>query len=372
MRMRDVLLGISAALLITGCTTPTAKEPTVSADSVVSDCAPGPLVSWSSEEAAPSVLTGTTNSDPPKVIAQTNVKGVVSGSVNRARVGSHAYFLSQGDTQHDVTHLIDFDAATCQSHAVRLKNVVAPIALATDGSRFFTTNTINGTTHVRRFDRAGAQAAQRDLAGEVATALVLGPDALYAFVMPSAPSGAAPYGLVIFDLDTLAVRDRKTLPDVTSPVASAVLYGGTLIYPLTADEKTTSARTGLGILDTTGFERATLDLGAELPYLLKLDGDTLYVGHTFINAAFGNVERLRHISRVDLRTRTVTGFEADAGIVDVDARDGQVLLLGWDGTDPDTYLVAAYEGSTGRKVSATIARRFSAGGFYYPAGVLAR
>lgn len=364
------MIGLVAAVSVLGLAGCTSSGSRTTGGSVAPACASGSMVSWSSEEAAPSTFTRAADGSTTR-IAQADVKGIVIGSVNRTTIGDHAYFLSQGDIQHDVTHMIDFDRRTCQTRVARLKEVIGPLALATDGTRFITTNTLNAVSHVRRFDSAGVLRAEHAVPGEVIRALVLGKKALYAFAMSLDPAAKSAYNLSVLDPDTLEERDRRPLPDLTSSVESAVLHGDTLIYPLTADEQSNTPRRALVTMDVNTFAAKQLDLRSDLPFILKLDGDVLYVGHTFMNPGFGPIEGLRHVSRVDLKTRAVEGFDVAAGIVDLDVRDGTVVLLGSDGTDADTYLVQTYEGATGKRLTSSTVARQTGGGYYYPAGILA-
>ncbi|MBK6886506.1 MAG: hypothetical protein IPH03_08605 [Tetrasphaera sp.] len=70
----------------------------------------------------------------------------------------------------------------------------------------------------------------------VATCLALDGGTLYAFATQFHDGAPDSVVLVALDSDTMAVRSRHPLPLAPGPVASAVVHGGKLYYPLTANE----------------------------------------------------------------------------------------------------------------------------------------
>jgi len=113
-----------------------------------------------------------------------------------------------------------------------------------------------------------------------------------------------------------------------------------------------------------------IDLGANTPYLLELDGDALYVGHTFINPAYGPIDGLRHISRVDRASFAVTGYDLDAGMFGFTVRGGRLALVGDDGGGPNTFVLQTSDEATGARLTSSTLPRPGGDDFYYPAGVL--
>lgn len=365
---RWVLAALAVGALLTGCTEPTSAGSSSAAPTGA--CLRGPVVPWSSEEAQPGRLM-VVSDGTAATVGTVDVKGITPGAVNRNRIGDHVYFLSSGDVQHDVTHLIDWLPAQCRVRTVRLEEVVGPLALATDGTDFYTTNTLNFRSHIRRFDAAGALRARRELPDVGVTSLVLDPatQQLYAFANEFHPGGADSYVLIALDAATLTVRSRHELPLATASVNSAVLHGGRLIYPLTNNEATGARGRALAFLDPNTMTAESLDLPAEIPYLLRLAGDTLYVGHTFLNPAFGPISRMRHISRVDLASRAVVGAELSAGIVDFDVDGTRLYLLGAH-DDADRFVIETYDTTMTRTESLDVARPTDTG-YFYPAGIIA-
>lgn len=381
--LASMIAVIVLPVVLAGCTDPagggTPGSGASGGSTPAGSCPAGPVVPWSSEEGSPSRLTALTSA-ALRDVGTVAVKGITPGGVNANKVGGHAFFLSAGDVQHDVTHLVDWSLTDCQARATRLANVFNPLSLATDGKRFYTTNTLNARSFVRRFDAAGVLGAERAVPDVGVTCLVLDADngAVYAFANEfrrGAPDG---YVLIVLDAETLQVRSRHPLPLAAASVSSAVLHGGKLIYPLTYDEESRELGRELAVLDVAGLGASgkiaarTIDLAADLPYLLRLSGDTLIVGHTFLNPAFGPIAGMRHISRVDLATAKVTGHEVAAGIVDVDADDAHVYLLGQADENADRFVIETYAAATMRRTESVPVDRPTRGGYFYPAGIIAR
>lgn len=367
-------VAVGSMLLLSGCsgsaTATTGSAPTGSAATGNPSCPAGPVVAWSSEEASPSRLTAVADG-AATTVGSIPVKGIVPGGVSGHASGDHAYFLSGGDARHDVTHLVHWLPGTCRGSAVELPGIHSPLGFATDGARFYATETVNARTIIHRYDARGTQVATATLPDIVATCLALDGGTLYAFATQFHDGAPDSVVLVALDSDTMAVRSRHPLPLAPGPVASAVVHGGKLYYPLTANESTGTQGHALAVLDPTTFTETTIDLGARLPYALRLVGDTLYVAHTFINPAFGPLSSLRHLSRIDLRTGTVTGRDLDTGIVDIAADARHVYLIGQDVDLADDFVVQTYDATTLARTASVPLTRPKAGGYYYPAGVLA-
>ena len=151
-------------------------------------------------------------------------------------------------------------------------------------------------------------------------------------------------------------------------MTSAVFRDGRLIYPLNHDEATQARGHELVSLDPTTMSATTIDLGAPLPFLLRLTGDTLVVGHTFMNPAFGPLSSMTHVSTVDLGTGKVTGHDLDTGIADLTVDASHVYVLG-QRADSTAHLVQTYDLATLTR-TASVAVNPPAEG-YYAAGILA-
>lgn len=361
-----VAAGAALSALLSGCT----QESTRASAATPTACAGAPVLAWSSQDASPSRFSAVTT-DPPTDVATVAVKGITPAAVNTSKVGERAYFLSTGDVQHDRTHLVTWDATRCRADAVELKDVPMPLALATDGTRFLTTNTINGASIIRSLDADGKERARGQLPGVVVTELLLDAVTVYGLGMELHPEGSDTYVLLALDATTLTERSRRPLPEAASQVTSALIHDGKLIYPLTYSEASKAPGHALAVLDLTTNRATTIDLGADLPYLLRASGQTLYVGHTFMNPAFGAISGLRHLSRVDLATGAVTGADLEAGIVDFDVDAARVYLLGQAGADTDAYVVETYDAAALTRTASVTVTRPTRGGYYYPAGILA-
>jgi hypothetical protein len=363
MRRLPCCLGIVLGA-VAGCTT-------TAPDVIDAACPAGAVALWSSQESKPSQAL-VVNGGVVAAQREIEVLGIEKGPGHYA-VGTHRYILADGDEQHTETSLVDWDTTTCRAKVVTLDAVTLPLGFATDGVRFYTTNTRDGSAHFRRFDGAGRLQREAALEGVLGDALVLDGDTLYAFVLEfRQPPAPATYALVTMDAETLAVRSRRSLPMLRSHVSSAIAHGGKLIFPLTAEEgATVRALRSLVVLDPTTMAAEELDLGADVPFLLHLVGDTLYVGHTFINPAFGPISTLRHVSVVDLTTKKVSGFDLEAGIIDFRVDDDNLYLLGWLEDNSDTALVLTYRRDSMKKIaSMTLKGPNTGGGYYYPAGLL--
>lgn len=269
---------------------------------------------WTSERKKPSYLQGVVDG---KVVftRSVDVRGIPFSATNQmVRVGDHSYFLSSG-LEYDETNLIDWDASTCRVTAVPLDGVIAPFGMAGDGSRFFTTFTVNGEMQFRRFDKTGAITAKKAIAGtyDTADALVLSDSALYAFVSGDTTEASDTCRLLEFDPDTLELRSDRRLPFALAPISSAVLHDGSLIYPLTNDDRSDTPLQSLGVLDVKSFKATRIDLGADEPTFLRLAGDVLYVSHN--PGPWGTDPR--HISAVDLKTSKVKGYDLGADPYDI-------------------------------------------------------
>lgn len=373
-------LGLMLAMcaLLTGCSTPGAGSGSATSGSPTSAgaasggaaCGRLPVVAWSSEEVSPSRLSAV-GSGAPATPTTVDVKGIVVGGVAGNTVAGHSYFLSQGDAQHGTTHLIDLSLADCRARTVPLAGVVGPLAMTTDGSRFYTSNTLNFASPIRRFDASGALRAEGTVDRVGVTALVLGDGVLYAFADEFHDRGDDTYLLLALDPDTLAVRARHTLPRAEAAVTSAVFHGGRLIYPLNHNEATQAPGHELISLDPATMEVTTIDLGAPLPYLVRLTGDTLVVAHTYLNPAFGPLSSMRHVSTVDLTSGTVSGHDLDTGIIDLAVDATHAYVLGQREDNAEDYVVETVDLASMTRAASVTVKRPGEGGSYYAAGVLA-
>ena len=362
---RLAALAVLAAVTLAACTSGTG-----SADEGAGRCAAGPVALWSSQEASPSHAVVVGRSGP--VATRTIDAMGLDVRPGEFAIGDHRYLLASGDSSHATTVLVDWRANSCTVATVRLDGVVLPLGFATDGTRFFTTNTRNGYAEFRRFDAAGTMAVETKVADTLGTVIVLVDTTLYAFVTEVKGPGSDAYGLLELDATTLNVRSRRPLPMVTGQVGSVVAHGGRLIVAATAQDGTTATPGHtLVVLDPLTLEARTVDLGADLPDLLRVRGDTLYVGHTFINPAFGELSTLRHLSVVDLTTFAVTGHDLDAGILDFRVDDSSLYLLGWLQDNALEAVVQTYRlGTLDRTASVSLPRPTAGGGLFYPAGLL--
>lgn len=361
------LAALLAAPLLASCST------SGRADAAAAACPSAPIVAWSSEDAAPSRFVAQVQ-DTEAVVATAKIKGLYPGQVNGQRVGDHVFMLSVGDVRKDQAHVVDFSLTDCTATPIRLAGVVNPLSLVTDGETFSTTYVLNGVTHITRSDRQGKALAERQLPGLVVATLALqrsgdgSPARLFGITQPA--PGQATSRLITLDAETLTVVSEQPLPGGEFVTGSPIVHGGRLIYPLTATHEGDRPGHELVVLDPATMSERRIDLGANTPYLLTMEGDTLYVGHTFINPAYGPIDGLRHISRVDLATSAVTGYDLDAGILGFTVRGERLALVGDDGGDPNTFVLQTYDEATGARLTSSTLPRPGGDDFYYPAGIL--
>lgn len=286
------------AVSVSGCSTP---APAVA-------CVPGSVgVVWSSVSAPDSEIQlfrdGEFNGT-----AVVSVQGISTVATPQGDDPTQ-YLISDGNANHDRTSLVRFDRATCSADAHRLDTVV-PLASAVVGDTLVTASQINGEANLRRHTLTGDAVERVELADILITALAATNGRLFGFARLADDTSA----FVEIGLGPLRVVRRTPLPDLDTDVLSFVVRGDTVWFPMTASERTDAPDHRLGVLDLTSGTLRTIDLGADLPYLVSAQGDSLYVAHTFMNPGFRPMSAMRHVSRVDLATGRVEGFDLAVGI----------------------------------------------------------
>ena len=114
-------------------------------------------------------------------------------------------------------------------------------------------------------------------------------------------------------------------------VMSAELIDGRLYYPVTLDG--TTEATSLGVVDIATGEQSSIELGSPAPMLVRRLGRYLFVGHKFLSPQ----PSYRHVSRIDVATGKVTGFDASGGIVQIEPSQGSLLVVATDAAgEPST------------------------------------
>ena len=285
------------------------------------------------------------------------------------RVGHDAWLKSNGNTTRDRTHILRYATDTCSTQAFPVREQVVR-AVSFDRDAFTTTNTVNGNAEVRRRSLDGKVMAEVRFPDITLTALQPRGDRLYAL---GSTMGRTPDQSLLLELDpaTLAEKRRLLLAGVTTS-DTMVITGNTLYHPhtvvLNAQDQAEAEGTTLGAITLTDFRQSAVDLKAAAPNLVVDAGDSLYIGHNFMNPGFRDTDEYRFVSRYTPATGRVDTFDVGRGLLTM-ALSGDRLLVVTQ-TSRDAPRLTTYQLPAMTPLSSVDVPRPGGTGYFYVAGLL--
>jgi len=348
---------------LSGCATPSALT-------IEKPCPEGwaAAVLWSSETAGRSEVAFVGESG---VVEQRSwpFQGLGAAPNALTRSGADVWMVANGNTIRDRTDVLRFTTASCALRSWRVPEQAVWSVAETQGG-FVTTDALNGAAHLHRRDREGRLVAENVVEGISLTTLVAADDQLLAL---GNYWGGTDEGLLLeLDPVSLAVKRRIDLSPLMSTGPQAVSVGGVLYFPITTatgeDGGEHEGRTLVAVsLRDLSAKRVPLDSPA--PYLMAGTGDSLFVGHTFINPGFREMSEYRFVSRYDLRTGGVETFEVGGPLRSIAVAGSSLAVLTG---DSDAVMVKTYDAASMKLISSLEVPRPSGSGYFYPAGLIVR
>lgn len=285
------------------------------------------------------------------------------------RVADGAWLKSNGNTTRDKTHVLRYATDTCSTRAFPVREQVVR-AVSFDQDAFTTTNTVNGNAEVRRRTLDGKVTSEVRFPDITLSALQPRGDRLYAL---GSTMGRTTDQALLLELDaaTLAEKRRLLLAGVSGSDV-LVLSGDTLYYPhtvvLNGSENTAAEGTSLGAITLSDFRQSAVDLKSSAPDLVADAGDSLYIGHNFMNPGFRDTDEYRFVTRYTPASGRVDTFDVGRGLLTMALSGDHLLVV--TRTGRGTPRLTTYQLPAMTPVSSVDVPRPGGTGHFYVAGLL--
>lgn len=285
------------------------------------------------------------------------------------RVADDAWLKSNGNTRRDKTHLLRYATDTCSTMAFPVREQVVR-AVSFDRDAFTTTNTVNGHAEVRRRSLDGNLTAEARFPDITLSVLQPRGDRLYAL---GSTMGRTPDQALLLELDAVSLAEKRRL--LLAGIAGSdalTITGDTLYYPhtviLNGPDHTEAEGNSLGAITLSDFRQSAVDLETAAPDLVVDAGDSLYIGHTFMNPGFRDTDEYRFVTRYTPTSGRVDTFDVGHGLVTMALSGDHLLVV--TRTGRDTPRLTTYQLPAMTPLATVEVPQPTGTGYFYIAGLV--
>jgi len=259
-----------------------------------------------------------------------DVQGISPTQNGPLRRGSTIVTFATGNVKMDRQDIVLLDLSSCQVTVTRVK-VQSVLNLASHGDDFVTVGNLNGTSFVQRYGvRQSQPTASVDVPRSLVSVAAEFDGLIYAESWNVDSLESTLLVLRGSDLSTVDTIPLPLMPPSPGPV-SMVAVNGKLVMPIPS-----SGANGSGgdsrmiVVDIASRAAHIIDLGAPLPFYMRVVGEFVYVAHALVDDSFGTSDSSRHISVVNMQDESVKGYDLSTGISQFDVDGSSMAVLGQD------------------------------------------